>query len=265
MHTFVRIASLVGVLGVAGFLTGCVSTGQSTSSQVRHARDFEIVETSTKRNLTPKEMAQLRVMVAEYLQKEGATGTGDYYVKVFLTPEQADIPSEWVVVRYSNPTVYTATRFSLLSSYPSYYEPYSYYSYDYYPFSNYGFGRLSFQYYDDPFYYGYYNYHSRRHYADRRHNGHHGNGGHSRDRDGDGHRPPHVNRPPANPQTPVAPRVTSRHRWDANSPERNGFPEPERPPSPLAAPPYRSRATRPVAGDCPSSCGRSPDRAHKSE
>lgn len=216
MKTCVRTGSLVAVLTLAGLLAGCVSSSPRTGAGGRPARDFEVVETSTKRNLTPKEMAQLRTMVGEYLKKEGVAEDGDYYVKVFLTPEREGVPAEWVVVRYSNPVVYTATRFSLLSSYPAYssYDyPYSYLSYDYYPFPDYGFSRLSFQYYDYPYYPYYYPRHG------------HGGPDHRwhrpRDRkpDRDHDRPPGGHRPPGEP-----PRVTHRPRWETNSPERNGQP-----------------------------------------
>jgi hypothetical protein len=187
MKTCVRIGSLVIALGLAGLLAGCVSTHSRTGQRVRPANDFEIVETSTKRHLTPKEMAELRAMVGEYLVKEGATDSGDYYVKVFLGPEQEGVPAEWVVVRYSRDNATTATRFSLLSSYPAYADSYSsYLAYDYYPFSYYGFGRLSFQYYDDPYFsnYGYGRYYPRRSGTGRPH---HGNN-HQHDRDHDGNR-----------------------------------------------------------------------------
>ncbi|HEY8996017.1 MAG TPA: hypothetical protein VIM71_15230 [Lacunisphaera sp.] len=180
MKTCVRIGSLVIALGLAGFLVGCASSGGRTSQR---ARDFEIVETSTKRTLTSKEMAQLEVMVADYLKKEGATGDGDYYVKVFLTPDKDGVSGEWVVVRYSQPTAYAATGFSLLSSYPDYgYSTYyPRYSFDFYPFWWMGFSSFALSYYDDPFYYyGYGGYYPRSRYA------HHGD--HRWDRDHDHHR-----------------------------------------------------------------------------
>jgi hypothetical protein len=174
MKTCVRIGSLVIALGLAGLLAGCTSPNSKTS---RRARDFEVVETSTKRTLTPKEMAQLQVMVAEYLKKEGVTNSGDYYVKVYLTADKDGVPAEWVVVRYSQPTEYVGTHFSLLSSYPDYgySSEYPSYSFNYYPFGWFGFGAFALSYYDDPFYYygGYGSYYRRpsyTHYGDRRWN-----------------------------------------------------------------------------------------------
>lgn len=168
-----RIGTLVLVLGFAVLLSGCVTQPTYSGQRVRSARDFEVVETSTKRTLSTREMVHLKEKVEDYLEQEGVTGTGDYYVKIFLGEEEGVAEGEWVVVRY---TKEPAVRFSLLASNPGYYDPYySTYAYDHFPFPYYGFTRLSFQYYDYP-YYGY------RHYPVSR-RPHHGGRGHHGDRD----------------------------------------------------------------------------------
>lgn len=219
MKTFVRIGSLVIALGAAGLLAGCASYRPTRTTQ-RAATDFEVVETSSKRLLTAKEMIQLRGAVAKYLEKEGVVASGDYYVKVFLTPDKDDVPGDWVVVRFTRDT---ELRFSLLGSYPAYSNSYqTYAAYDYYPYGYDSFGRISFQYYDDPYYGSRYYYppvnprnrnrdHDRRRDAD---------GG----RDHDGDRPRHYDRPGDNPVTPPGPPRVNRTRWDSNSPDRSDQP-----------------------------------------
>jgi hypothetical protein len=201
MKSSIRIGTLVVALGLAGLLAGCTSPNSQTS---RRARDFEVVETSTKRTLTPKEMAKLQEMVADYLEKQGVTESGDYYVKVFLTAEKDGVPGEWVVVRYSQPTGYVATNFSLLSSYPDYgYSSYyPRYNFDYYPFGWFGFSAFALSYYDDPFYYygghhrrGFYSHHGDRrwdrdHRRDRDRDHNHPGGNDDRDRPRGDNRPP---------------------------------------------------------------------------
>lgn len=172
-----RIGALVLSLVLVAFMTGCVSQQTYSGQRVRSARDFEVVETSTKRTLTTREMVHLKQKVEAYLEQEGVTENGDYYVKIFLGEEEGLGEGEWVVVRY---TKEPAVRYSLLASSPGLYDPYySSYAYDYYPFPYSGFTRLSFQYYDYP-YYGY------RHYPVSR-RPHHGRGHHGdRDRKPDG-------------------------------------------------------------------------------
>lgn len=152
----VRIGLSILALGLAELVTGC-------TSQPRHVRagqpanDFEIVETSTSRQLTPREMAYLRAKVADYLAQQGQTGSGDYYVKIYLGEEAGVVAQgEWVVVRY---TRYPATTYYVAAPQPAYsYPAYNYSTFDYYPFGWLGFGAFSFRYHDDPYYHGYYPY-----------------------------------------------------------------------------------------------------------
>ncbi|AOS45867.1 hypothetical protein Verru16b_02958 [Lacunisphaera limnophila] len=190
MKSTARFGTLIIALGLAAFVSGCVSESSRTGQRVRSARDFEVVETSTKRTLTTREMLHLQKKVSDYLDSEGITENGDYYVKIYLGEEDGVKEGEWVVVRYTKEPA--TVRYSQVSSYSgySYYDPYySTFAYDTYPFPGYGYSRLSFQYYDYP-YYGYgrpYPY-SRRPYPG--HGGHHGNNGGRPDKDDDRDPPP---------------------------------------------------------------------------
>ncbi|HWA27080.1 MAG TPA: hypothetical protein VG734_15590 [Lacunisphaera sp.] len=178
MKSFVRVLSLVLVLGLAGFQAGCTSS-HFHARRSGYASNFEVVESSAKRPLTAAEMALLKVSVAEYLETKGATAKGDYYVKVYLGPDHDGVPADWVIVRFTRET---DLRFSMLASYPSYSPGYnSYYgAYDYYPYGYDNYSRISFEYYPDPYYGSSYYFptiHNRRHY-DR-------DNDHDRDRDRD--------------------------------------------------------------------------------
>jgi hypothetical protein len=151
MKTFLRIGAVVISLGLAGLFAGC-SSYSSYADRRQPARDFEVVETSTKRQLTEAEMAYLRAKVRDYLVQQGQTGSGDYYLKVYLGEESGVEEGEWVIVRY---TRYPAGTYNVVSSSPTYWYPsYGYSSLDYYPFGFFGLSALSFRYYDYPYYYG---------------------------------------------------------------------------------------------------------------
>lgn len=224
MKNFVRILSLALALGAAGFLAGCASyRSTNTTSRTVNASDFEVVETSTKRLLTTQEMLQLKIAVAKYLDKEGAVATGDYYVKVFLGPDQEGVPADWVVVRFTRDS---GARFSLLASYPANSPGYqSYAAYDYYPYGYDHFSRISFQYYNDPYYGNGYYFPPGRHNHGRNHN--HNGEGRDRDHDGDkdrDHNSPRTgDRPRFKPINPVGtpPPVTTRTRGDGNHVDGN--------------------------------------------
>src|SRR6478735_1056240 len=151
MKTLAHLAGFSLALVVAGLGSGCASSPTPTSTYRQPVQDFEVVETSAKRPLTDTEMSEVRSSVASYLDREGATDSGDYFLKVYLTPENVDAESEWVVVRF---TRYTDQRVAVVSSYP--YDSLTYSSY--YP------------YYVDPFYHQRYYYYP-----------HHGHGGHQSD------------------------------------------------------------------------------------
>src|SRR3954469_20116225 len=100
-------------IGFAGLGSGCAS---STPTATYHppAQDFEVVESSTDRALNATELAEVRASVTSYLDREGVSDSGDYFLKVYLTPENVDAESEWVVVRF---TRYTDQRVAVVSSY----------------------------------------------------------------------------------------------------------------------------------------------------
>lgn len=230
MKTCIRIGWLVLALGLAGLVTGCVS--QSSSYRRQPANDFEVVETSTKRELTTREMAYLRAKVADYLVQQGETGSGDYYVKIYLGEDEGVQKGDWVVVRF---TRYPSTQFSQLASYPTTtYPSYPHYNYDYLPLGWFGFSALSFRYYEDPYYYGYNGYYPRWYHPrytgnwrdhDRKHD-------HRRDRDRDRNhdrdRPRHDynDRPSGALKPSFVPSHTDRTRWSNrdhdNRPSFNG-------------------------------------------
>lgn len=173
MKSLAHLAGFSLALVLAGLGTGC-SSAPTTSRYRQPAQDFEVVETSAKRPLTAAEMAEVRASVGAFLDREGATDSGDYFLKVYLTPENVDAESEWVVVRF---TRYTTQRVALVSAYTYDDMTYSpYYSYDLYP-GGYGcVSRISFQYYVDPFYNRRYNYYPRHGYGRDRGHAHHGGG-----------------------------------------------------------------------------------------
>lgn len=150
MKTCVRLGALVLALSFLGLFAGCAS--QSSAYRRQSADDFEIVETSTKRTFSDREMAYLRAKAVEYLNREGQTGSGDYYLRINLAEEAGQPKGEWVVVRYSR---FPEAEVRMVASYPrTSYPLYPSYSYDYSPFGWLGFSAFSFRYYDDP-YYGY--------------------------------------------------------------------------------------------------------------
>lgn len=213
MKTFMRIGWLLIALGVAGMLTGCASYRSHKSARLA-ANNFEVVETNTKRLLTPEEMTYLRLAVARYLEKEGAVASGDYYVKVFLAPDKDGLSSEWVVVRFTRDT---ELRYTLVGSYPANsYNYRSYASYDYYPYGYDHFGRISFQYYYDPYYGSHYYFPPRsRHTRDR---------DHDRDKGRDGDNPRSADRPKFKPIPPVGSSGVTRTSGDSNQADGNNQP-----------------------------------------
>ena len=228
MKTFLRRGTLAVTLGLASLLVGCAGHSSSFTQRAR-AHDFEVVETSTNRTLNAKEMAVLRAKVEDYLDKQGATASGNYYVKVFLGADQEGAPAEWVVVRFSRDM---DLRFQLLGSDDNYYAGYpAYAAYDYYPTGYDGFSRLSFQYYDEPYYGGGYTFPPQRRDNHDRNRNRDGDHDRTKDRDHEGDRnrnsdhpqpqdPPHST--PGN-QVQPPPQVTHT-RWDHDAQGQNNPP-----------------------------------------
>jgi len=229
MKTFLRRGTLAVTLGLASLLAGCASHSSSFTQRAR-AHDFEVVETSTNRSLNAKEMAVLRAKVEDYLDKQGATSSGNYYVKVFLGADQEGAPAEWVVVRFSRDM---DMRFQLLGSDDNYYAGYpAYAAYDYYPTGYAGYSRLSLQYYDEPYYGGGYSVppqwrDNRDRNRDRNRDDDHDR---TKDRDHNGdrnrisdhprpHDPPHLT-----PGNQVQPPQVTHTRWDHDAAGQNNPP-----------------------------------------
>jgi hypothetical protein len=222
MKPFAHIFQLALGLSVAGLWAGCASSDYRTADRIEPANDLEVVETSARRPLTDREMAELRGTVARYLEQQGETGTGDYYLKVYLTPETEGITPEWVVVRF---TRYSDVRVNVASASPGYDYPYSpsYYSYDTYPYGYDSFGRISFQYYDDPFYGRRYYYPRHEHRKWDRDHDHHRPGDHDHDHQPGDHRPPG-----GVVTTPTPPRPENPRRRNPDRIAPSSQPQPER-------------------------------------
>jgi len=218
MKPIAHVTWLALGLSLAGLMAGCVASERRTAQRIEPASDIEVVETSARRPLTAKEMAELRGTVARYLDQQGQTESGDYYLKVYLTPDVEGVTPEWVVVRF---TRYTDTRVAVAGAYPADNYPYSssYYSYDLYPSGYDNFGRISFQYYDDPFY-GRSYYYPRHDHRDR-----------DRDHDRDHHRPdehkPDGHRPPSGVVTTPPPRSENPRRRFPDQVAPSNSPRPE--------------------------------------
>lgn len=237
MKTCFRTGWLVIVLSLIWLLAGCVSQSSAYRRQPLH--DFEVVETSTKRELTTREMAYLRAKVADYLVQQGEIDSGDYYVKIYLGEEDGVQEGDWVVVRF---TRYPSAQLTVVDAYPgSTYPSYLHYNYDYLPFGWFGFSALSFRYFDDPYYYGHgfpsyyprwpharytgywrdhnHDHKNKPHYRPDRDRDHGKDKDRRRDHDRSGHK--YSNRSPATPPPSYVPPQTDRTRWN-NRDRSNG-------------------------------------------
>jgi hypothetical protein len=161
MNTLARFVSIAAVLGAAFSLVGCV-THPARSSRAKVVQEFSVVESSTEKELTPEQVADLRQAVANYLQSQGLADGRTYYVKVTFPSANPDEEPQWAVVRIGGQSVQTYT---VVAAYPGRddYYPYDFYSpgYSGYSFSSYypGYGGFSRWGYYDPFDYNYGYYH----------------------------------------------------------------------------------------------------------
>lgn len=125
MKTFARRKIIVFALGAGLLLSGC-STTTTISRRLPAKVEFTVVESSTEMELTPRQLAELRLSVSNYLREQGLTASGRYYVKVmFPATKPAEAP-QWVIVQIDNTAAQTYT---VLAAYPG---PDDYYPYDYY-------------------------------------------------------------------------------------------------------------------------------------
>lgn len=130
MKAFTRLISAAVVFSAGLFLTGCTTT---VSKAPRHhpVADFVVVESSTERELTPMQLAEIRQVVLDYLRKEGLTDGRRYYVKVLFPAANPDDEPQWAIVRTgTNP----AWNYTVIAAYPGAddYYPYDYFRHGYY-------------------------------------------------------------------------------------------------------------------------------------
>ncbi len=158
MNTLVRFVSAAAMLSTAFFVSGCV-THTSRAPRAKVVEEFTVVESSTEKELTPGQIADLRQAVANYLRAQGLTDGRTYYVKVSFPAQNPDEDPQWAVVRIGGQAAQTYT---VVAAYPGRddYYPYEFYS-SRYSYANYypGYGGFSRWGYYDPFdyNYGYYN------------------------------------------------------------------------------------------------------------
>jgi hypothetical protein len=161
MNSLTRFVAVAASFGVAACFTGCVQ--QTTRApRVKVVEEFAVVESSTNKELTSEQLADLRKAVTAYLQEQGLTDGRTYYVRVSFPADNPDEQPQWAVVRIGS---HPARTYTVLAAYPGaddyypydIYRPgygYSNYFANYYPyagFSNWG--------YYDPFDYNYGAYH----------------------------------------------------------------------------------------------------------
>lgn len=150
MKTIVRYFSAATVLGAALILAGC-TTPTARGPRVESVAEFTVVESSTEKELTPAQLAELRQAVLNYLHSEGLDSHRLYFVKVTFPQANPGDEPQWAVVRIGNPPAQTYT---VLAAYPGRddYYPYDYYRYGSYNPAYSGFSRWG---YYDPFDYNY--------------------------------------------------------------------------------------------------------------
>lgn len=148
MKPFVRFVLAAAAVSAGLLLAGCTTT-VSKAPRPKPLVEFTVVESSTRQELTPAQLDELREAVIAYLQDEGRTGNQVYLVKVnFATASPDEVP-QWVIVRIGN---LPARTFQVLAAYPGAddYYPYDHHRFGYYSPGYYGFPRYG---YNDPYYY----------------------------------------------------------------------------------------------------------------
>lgn len=122
MNAFTRLMG--GTLALAGvlFFNGCHSPA-ARAPLPKVTVDFAVVESSTEKELTPRQLTDLREAVLAYLHEQGLVGGRTYYVRVeFPAMNPADGP-QWAIVRINNHSTQT---YRVIAAYPG--------SDDYYPY-----------------------------------------------------------------------------------------------------------------------------------
>lgn len=155
MNTHVRYVSAVALLGACLVFAGC-NTKSSQAPRPRVVEEFAVVESSTDKELTSAQLAELHTAVSRYLKQQGLVDNRFYYVKVTFPQANPGEPEQWAIVRVGTTTART---YQVLAAYPGPDDRYPYdyhyyragYSTGYFPgyagFSNWG--------YYDPYDYNY--------------------------------------------------------------------------------------------------------------
>jgi hypothetical protein len=217
MKIIARYLSAAAALGVVLVFAGC-TTQTAKGPRVESVAEFTVVESSTDKELTPAQLAELRQAVINYLHRQGLEGSRLYFVKVTFPPANPDDEPQWAVVRIGN---LPAQTYTLLAAYPGRddYQPYDYYRYGYYNPAYAGFSRWG---YYDPFDYNYGGY--ARPMPPRDH-------GKPHQPDGKPDHPPGTrtrwnNTPRTNPEQPITnahpPRTANPERWARERADNRG-------------------------------------------
>jgi|GEM_PF-2038996 len=128
-------------------LAGC-ATRTARVERTHVVEDFTIVDSSSSKELSPAQLAELRQAVINYLQEQGFTGHQVYYVKVEFPAADPAKEAQWAIVRIGRPATSTYT---VVAAYPG---PDDFYPFGYYGFSG-GYGQYARYDYYDPFDYRY--------------------------------------------------------------------------------------------------------------
>lgn len=152
MKTFARLMAVTVALSAGLFFAGCTTT-VSTAPRQQPVADFTVVESSTAKELTPEQLAEIRQAVLTYLQKEGLTDGRRYYVKVLLPTENPDDEPQWAIVRIGNSPI---RNYTVIAAYPGAddYYPYDYFRYGYYTPGYAGYSPYGYYEPYDHYYYG---------------------------------------------------------------------------------------------------------------
>lgn len=221
MKTIVRYLSVAAVLGAAWAFSGC-TTQTAKAPRVEPVAEFTVVESSTEKELTPAQLAELREAVVNYLRSQGLRSSQLYYVKVSFPSANPEDEPQWAVVRIGN---FPSQTYTVLAAYPGRddYYPYDYYRHGYYNPAFSGFTRWG---YYDPFDYNYGGYARP---VPPRHD--HDRPKHPRPPDGKPDHPPGTRTRWDNPPRPDAgqprtnaypPRTANPERWARERPESRG-------------------------------------------
>ena len=163
MKTLAQYVYAVAAVGGVLLASGCATTDPTStgprfgsSRQVGPTSEFTVIESSFGRELSAQEMSQLRDGVTKYLESQGVSPAGEYYVRVNFPPEQPEGTGAWVVVKV---TRLPASTYTLIAAYPAI-GPDDYYPYAFAYNEGFGYGELAYGYYDPQIYYPT-NYHPR--------------------------------------------------------------------------------------------------------